>query len=149
MYDFQIQRRPRMESTDVISLVVLLCLVWLAVNWWWQRRSARQTAGWSLSEATIESVKDEIVNHSGRGGTITLPVLAFSYQVSGEYYSGRFALYPYITDLGDMTRMIGRKLQVRYNPAHPEMWFIPDKLMEGCKVEQKMDPHLINLYPDD
>lgn len=137
-----------MEANDVLSLIVLLCLLWLPLNWWRQRRNVRQTAGWPLTEATIETVQDEVVSHSKRPA-ITLPVLAFSYHVAGEYYSGRFALYPYIADPGDMTRMIGRKLQVRYNPDRPETWFIPDKLIEGCKVEQKMCPNPLGLNPHD
>jgi hypothetical protein len=41
-----------------------------------------------------------------------------------------------------MARMIGRKLQVRYDPARPDVWFIPDALIGGCKIEQKLAPHL-------
>jgi hypothetical protein len=45
--------------------------------------------------------------------------------------------------------MIGRKLIVYYDPAHPDRWLIRDEMIEGCKVEQKMGPHLVGLYPND
>jgi hypothetical protein len=82
---------------------------------------------------------------------IKLPVFAFSYQVFGEYHSGRFALMPYTTEPDESftSRMIGRKLQLRYDPAHPEQWFIPDELIEGCKVEQKLGRVLTTFCPKD
>jgi hypothetical protein len=46
-----------------------------------------------------------------------------------------------------MVRMVDRKLNVRYDPEQPANWFIPDDIIEGCKVEQKMSSHLIRYYP--
>jgi hypothetical protein len=43
--------------------------------------------------------------------------------------------------------MIGRKLQVSYDPRRPEAWFIPDEYIEGCTVEQQLSPHLVNFEP--
>jgi len=45
--------------------------------------------------------------------------------------------------------MIGRKLAVGYDPGHPDRWLIPDEIIDGCKVEQKMGPHLVGDYPKD
>jgi hypothetical protein len=45
--------------------------------------------------------------------------------------------------------MIGRKLQVRYDPKDAAVWFIPDELIEGCKVEQKISRDLVNYPPAD
>jgi hypothetical protein len=103
-----------------------------------------------MTEATIESGQKEVVA-SARYGKIELPVFGFSYKVQGEYYAGRFALMPYITDPGDslISRMIRTKLQIHYDPAEPSTWFIPDELIEGCRVEQKFDPHLISYPPID
>ena len=69
-----------------------------------------------------------------------VPVFAFSYEFSGNYYSGRFALSHSSTDPDELIRqMIGRKLQIRYNPSAPETWFIPDEQIAGGKVEQNWD----------
>jgi hypothetical protein len=43
-------------------------------------------------------------------------------------------------------RMIGRTLQLRYDPHHPEVWFIPDDLIDGCQVQEKIGSHLIHSY---
>jgi hypothetical protein len=45
--------------------------------------------------------------------------------------------------------MVGRKLVVCYHPAHPDRWLIPNEMIDGYKVEQKMGAHLLQLYPSD
>jgi uncharacterized protein DUF3592 len=139
-----------MDSTDLQLFLYAGLVLVVAGRWFWKRTQVRKTAGWPIVEATIETGDFEVVART-RGAAVRLPVLAFSYEISGERYSGRFALLPYITDPGAsiVARMTGRKLPVRYDPEHPEKWYIPDKLMEGCKVEQKMDPHFLDLYPSD
>jgi hypothetical protein len=79
------------------------------------------------------------------------PPSLFPTSLPGEHYSGRFALMPYVTNPPPniTSTLAGRKLPVRYNPRHPETWYLPDELIEGCKVEQKMGPHLIGFYPQD
>lgn len=45
--------------------------------------------------------------------------------------------------------MIGRKIQLRYDPDNPEVWFIPDEFIDGYRVEQKIGTHAIYcMYPD-
>jgi len=46
-------------------------------------------------------------------------------------------------------RMIGRKLVLCYDPARPDRWLIPDEMIDGYKVEQKMGPHLVGYYPSE
>ena len=83
-----------------------------------------------------------------RSGTVELPTFGFSYGVAGQYYSGRFSLMPYDDPRESLlVRMAGRKLLVHYDPEHPEIWFISDAIIEGCKVQQKMGPRLVALYP--
>ena len=125
----------------VVAIVVAVAIGW----WWWQRKRVEQAEGWLQAEATIESGGLE----GTAQGRARLPTFAFSYQIAGKYYSGRFALLRYTADPDRalIDRMIGRKLQVRYDPRRPEVWFIPDKVIKGCKVEQKMGPHFIALYP--
>jgi len=140
----------RMDETGVQITLVLLGLVAIvvavAIGWWWrQRKRVEETEGWFQTEATIESGGLE----GTAQGRARLPTFAFSYQIAGKYYSGRFALLRHTADPDRslIDRMIGRKLQVRYDPRRPEVWFIPDKVIEGCKVEQKVGPHFIALYP--
>jgi hypothetical protein len=57
-----------------------------------------------------------------------------------------FALLPYITD-PFVEHMVGRKVQVNHDPLKPEVWFIADKLIEGCKVEQKFSGDWIDYAP--
>jgi len=45
--------------------------------------------------------------------------------------------------------MIGRKLIVCYDLAHPDRWLIPDEVIDGYKIEQKMAPNLVGYYPND
>ena len=133
-----------------IKLLRFLIVAGVVGAWLWSFKRVRGTAGWPLTEGTIESAAPEIVTTYGRPN-VRLPTFAFSYKVAGEYYSGRFSLMPYITDPDDglTSRMIGRKLAVKYDPRRPEVWFIPEKLIEGCKVEQKMSHSLIGLQPRD
>ena len=111
----------------------------------------RKAQNWPSVEGTIESGQREMVADSG---SAILPVFAFSYQVAGEYYGGRFALRPYttdptVTDPSFIEHMIGRKVRVNYNPVHPEEWFVANERVEGCRVEQKFGRDFINYAPRD
>lgn len=143
------------QMIDYLGIVLLTGLsVYLLGRTIWRRRVSTQAAKWTSVEGTIESGKLEQVAGGGRNPKVILPVFAFSYQVAGEYYSGRFALRPYITDpfVTDgafVEHMVGRKVQVNHDPRKPEVWFIADKLIEGCKVEQKFSGDLIDYAPPD
>jgi hypothetical protein len=137
-----------METVWLVLAVAVICVAF--VSWLLRRRKAKSTIHWPTTEATIESGAVEVVARE-KFSKVELPVFAFSYRVREEYFSGRFALLPYITDPGQsvIERMIGKKLQVRYDPARAEMWFIPDELIEGCKIEQQLSPDFVNLKPKD
>jgi len=140
-----------MDATGVGICLALVAIVAGLIGWWiWQRKQVQATETWPATEATVESGGLEVVAASTRA-RVELPTFAFSYAVAGEYDSGRFSLMPSITDPPPniTSTLVGRKLPVRYNPAHPEIWYLPDELIEGCKVEQKMGPHLIGFYPQD
>ena len=126
--------------------IVMAVVVVFAWEWKRQRRSVEEAGTWPITEATIESGALERTAES----RAVLPTFAFSYQISGAYYSGRFGLIPSDTDSEELIdTMIGRKLQVRYNPLHPAVWFIADERIEGRKVEQKLGAHIVGLYPKD
>jgi hypothetical protein len=132
-------------SLGLLSIVMAVVVVF-AWEWRRQRRSVEEAGTWPVTEATIESGAVERTAES----RAVLPTFAFSYQIVGEYYSGRFGLIPADTDSAALIDpMIGRKLQLRYNPLQPAVWFIADERIEGCKVEQKLGPHVVGLYPKD
>lgn len=139
-----------MDWADIKIIVFLVAAAVSVGSWLLRRRRAHDARNWPSTEATVETGQRAVVAHF-KGVPVELPVFGFSYNASGERFSGRFALEPYITDPGDsiVTRMIGHRLQVRYNPAKPAMWFILDQLIEGCRVEQKLDPHFFSLPPKD
>jgi Protein of unknown function (DUF3592) len=140
-----------MDAIGIGILAMVLSVPMLFVVWWrWQRGKVKKAKQWPKTEGTIQSGAIEVVAQT-KFNTIRLPVFAFSYQVQGEYYSGRFALMPYTVayDESLIDRMIGRKLIVCHDPAHPDRWLIPDETIDGYKVEQKMGPHFIGYYLSD
>lgn len=134
----------------VAGSVAVAVTAWV-VSLYRQRQLLEQAEQWLPVEARIESGALEGTHESGK---ILLPTFAFSCQVSGEYYSGRFSLMPKAFPTTEILesiidQMSGRKLLVRYQPAHPEVWFIPDEFIDGLKVEQKIGSHVIHdYYPD-
>jgi hypothetical protein len=130
--------------TSLIFIALAGFILWLA----WQCRLARRARSWPVTEAMIQSGAREVVT-SEHGIDIILPVFAFTYKVAGEVYSGRFSLYPYITDPpADITsRLTDTKLSLHFNPRKPAQWFISTDLIAGCKVKQELGPHVMHLYP--
>ena len=140
-----------MDAIGIGILLMVLSIPTLLLVWWrWRLAKIEKAKQWPTTEATIQTGALEVVA-STEFNAIKLPAFAFSYQVRGEYYSGRFALMPYTVEYDEslINRMIGRKLVVCYDPAHPERWLIPDKMIDGYRVEQKMGPHLLDFYPRD
>ena len=142
-----------MDATGIGILAVMLSIpfpIFLFLWGRWQKSKLTKAKQWPRTEATIQTGAIEVVAPT-LGSVIRLPVFAFSYQVGGEYYSGRFALMPYTVQYDDslVNRMIGRKLLICYDSAHPDRCLIPDDMIDGYKVEQKMGPHLLDYYPSD
>ena len=143
------------RMTDYIRVVLLVSVILIFLGTRiWRRRVFRTATKWPCVKGTIESGKLEHVAGNRRSPEVILPVFGFSYRVGTAYYSGRFALLPYITDpfVADSSfveHMIGRKVQVNHDPLKPEVWFIADKLIEGCKVEQKFSGNWIDYSPPD
>jgi hypothetical protein len=140
-----------MDETGILILLMYVALGTAGLGWWyWQKKRVDAARKWPPAEATIESGTLEVYS-AGRGAKVTLPTFSFSYAVNGDYYSGRFALMPYLTDPapGITERLIGAKLEITYDPSHPDVWFIPTEYIEGCKVEQKLGPHFTGFYPKD
>jgi hypothetical protein len=132
----------------LLGALGIVAAIIIAMVWWWRQsqQSVEIAKTWPETEATIESGRLEPVKQS----RARLPTFAFSYHVGGAYYSGRFGLIPGDTSSEALIqRLVGRKLQIRFNPGQPEVWFLAEERIEGCKVEQELGPHLINLSPRD
>jgi hypothetical protein len=114
----------------------LAIFAWLA---WRRREKAGAALQWPQTEATVVSAAIETVGHTDVNVNYNeLPTFRFSYRVEGEYYAGRFSLLPPETESNEslLLRMVGRKLQIHYDPERPEVWFVHDERIEGCQVEQ-------------
>ena len=138
-----------MDEFGILFLATIAALplaIWMFSRWRIKRADAARA--WPKTEAIIETgVLKEL---KGRYKDGLLPVFTFSYCVHEEYFSGEFALMPYITDPGPSIaeRMVGQKLVVCYDPNRPERWFLPGTLIEGCRVQQPMGPYLTSLFRD-
>jgi Protein of unknown function (DUF3592) len=135
----------------ITAIFVIFLPIAVVVGWlMWQMRRQEQAKDWPATEATIQSAELEVVQHS-RYGSTQLPVCAFSYQVSGEYYSGRFSLLPNNGAAADfpVEALVDRKLPIHYEPKRPGNWYIPLENFDGCELEQKLSPHLVRLFPKD
>src|ERR1051325_6122192 len=116
-----------MRATGLGVLMLLTVPTVLLVWWRWQRGRVEKAEQWPKTEATVQTVLGAIeVVAQTRFNTLRLPIFAFSYQVQGKYYSGQFALLPHTVEYDEslIDRMIGRKLVVCCNPAHPDKWLI-------------------------
>jgi hypothetical protein len=140
-----------MDATGIGILAMVLSVpALLLVRWRWQLAKVDKAKQWPTTEATIQTGAIEVVAQT-KFNTVRLPAFAFSYHVRDEYYSGRFALMPCTVEFDEslIDRMIGRKIMVCYDPAHPDRWLIPGEVIDGFKVEQKIGPHLVGYYPSD
>ena len=137
-----------MQSVLVIGFVIIVVgiLVRQLVRTVWKRRQVQASEGWSSTTGTIQSGQMEDVSR-GKYRKV-FPCFAFSYVVGGEYYSGQFSL-DVEGDQGEslIGELIDRKLELLYDPNHPENWYIPDPQIEGHDVHQRLEPALAELYP--
>lgn len=140
-------------SVAILALggLFVAIIAWL-ISWQRQRRRIEEAAQWPSVEARIESGALEVTDETNK---LRLPTFAFSYEVAGDYYSGRFSLMPkrFPTE-ADLELIIdgmrGRKIVLRYDPDHREVWCIPNEFIDGHKVEQKIGMHVVHsLYPRD
>jgi hypothetical protein len=106
---------------------------------------------WLPVEGTSESGAFETTHDS----KVRLPTLSFSYQVAGQFFSGRFCLLPerpyfpkpFIASM--IAELKGRKFLLRYDPTHPEIWFIAADSIGGYKVGQKIGIHFVRSFSPD
>lgn len=109
-------------------------------------KRVNRTRLWPTVEATIQSGNLEIVRHL-RFHDIQLPVFELSYMVDQKPYADRFALSMHHEPPDSLiSKMVGRKITVQYDPQDPGKCFIPAKTIEGCRIEQRIGS-LVRFYP--
>jgi hypothetical protein len=125
--------------------LLMMALVGLGLSKVLQRR----TRVWPKTSATIHSAKMEVMELDEKTD-VMLPCFAFSYVAAGGNYSGRFSLFTDGEEEGDSIakQMVGREIEIQYDPGRPSTWYIPEKTIEGYEVEQKLFPRR-TLYPRD
>ena len=108
--------------------------------------AVKKTKLWPAVEATIRSGNVEVVRHL-RFGDIQVPVFELSYVIGEKAFSERFALSMSREPVDSLiSKMIGRKITVQYNPADPGVCFLPGEKIEGCKIEQNIGSQ-VRFYP--
>lgn len=108
--------------------------------------AVKKTKSWPSVEATVRSANLEVVRHL-RFSDIQLPVFELSYVVGEKSYSERFALSMSREPLDSlMTKMVGRRLTVQYDPDHPSTCYIPGETLENCRIEQNIGSQ-VRFYP--
>jgi hypothetical protein len=85
---------------------------------------------------------------------IGLPSFTFSFLCSCRTnQSGRFSLFTdgEAEDQSPAKEMIEPQIELQSDPIRPSTWYIPEKRIEGYRVQQRMTPRLIDkqLYPED
>ncbi len=106
-----------------IAIFVLPVLLW----WMWLRLKSYRANAWPLTQGRFESGNVSVFRRSGdrfgsQGTETATATLAYSYQVSGEYYGGNynrdFNDEQKAWDYVDATK--SQSVQVRYHPRRPE-----------------------------
>lgn len=131
------------DDIDAVLGPLILLLIIGSLVFYGLRRLRLRTAPsrWTMTEATIQS--DMPSNPGNAGGTAALhgalvsaavshywrPVLQYSYQVQGEFYSGYFMLDSAHTSREDASTAarpwLQKKIYIRYNPKkHYESAFL-------------------------
>jgi hypothetical protein len=133
--------KPISQNAIVVFQVFAVAGIVLAIMgaFWWAFRRARIAEQWPTIEATIEGgTFQTLPSRDTRWQPLKAPVLYFSYQVGGEYFSGRVALLEFFDDSGEeiIRRMTLKKLQIHYDPQDSTRWFIDDKIA-GYRIRQE------------
>ena len=83
-------QRALLGVVVVAGAAIFVAVAAWIVSWHQLRKLAQEAKEWSATEATVES---GTLERTQEGNRVVQPTFAFSYQISGEYYSGRFCLY--------------------------------------------------------
>jgi hypothetical protein len=80
------------------------------------------SSNWPMMPATVEEVN--VQTHYGRSSTTYSAEVVYSYQVGGEYYSGRYTADSFSEEDANAIASRypkGSTMQIHVNPAKPEV----------------------------
>jgi hypothetical protein len=116
----------------VIALWTLVVLAIVVASYLRRPVSPKKAANWPVAEATIQSV-DRVGVHTGQR---YIDVGEFSYTVNDEYYSGKLRISrSFSTHDGSPGDLVNQKIQVRYDPAKPEQFSVPQAEIGGFLLD--------------
>ena len=114
-----------MKSYDVLTLLVLTAFA-LAIMKWpriWRALRFPRSSSWPTFPAIVQQVL--VRSYSGRNGTTYRAEISYSYQVSGEYYSGYYAgdLFSSEAEADDLVEQYpkGATVQIHVHPKKAEL----------------------------
>jgi len=110
-------------------------------------RRTKDAADWPETQATIQSAKMALVERVGHLRK-EVPFFAFSYVVDDEYYSGQFGLRVDEERAAALMRdWVDTKVGVRYDPAQPSIFCIPDEMsVDGARVGTVREFELVSRH---
>ena len=88
----------------------------------WRFVRFSNSSNWPLMPATVEEVA--VHAHFGRSSTTYRTEVVYSYQIGGEYYSGRYATDSFSEEDANAVASKypkGATMQIHVNPAKPEV----------------------------
>src|SRR5579863_1359549 len=108
---------------DLSFLILFGIALLVAATWPGPRRFARfsDSSNWPMMLGTVEEATVEA--HYGRSSTTYRAEIVYSYQIGGEYYSGRYTTDSFSEEEANAVANKypkGSTMQVHVNPAKPE-----------------------------
>lgn len=111
---------------EYLSLVIpTLVIIWFVGAYTWQRLKPSfqfsDSSSWPIILATVEEVT--VQAHYRRSSTTFTAEVAYSYQVDGEYYSGRHSAESFTEQEANAVARAhpkGSTVQVHVSPAKPD-----------------------------
>ena len=115
-----------------LSAFILIVVVFMVFRDLRYTTRKRASASWPTTEATIVS------SNMGPQGLLHRIHFAYSYQVNGLHYKGRFDLLAGNTiSVKELQQLVvGKKVLVKYDVRHLEVSFLSDEQILGRRVLQ-------------
>jgi hypothetical protein len=107
-----------------LSFLALFGIALLVAATWpglWRFARFSDSSNWPMMPATVEEVT--VQAHYGRSSTTYRAEIVYSYQVGGEYYSGRYMADSFSEEDANAIASRypkGSTIQIHVNPARPE-----------------------------
>ena len=129
------------ETTVILTAVAIYLAYWVIRSIpYWLKRS--RSDGWPSVPATIQTCDVRTRENSGFGAVFRNIayecVFGYEYFAAGERYSGYFVQATVTEGIGNQvrTQLLGRHVNVRYDPANPGVSLVEETVVGGRPVLQ-------------